>query len=125
MAAMALDTHAFVKTLTAAGMPEAQAEAVTSIVRQSHEKWLETLVAKDDLKFGLGEAEGRVKLALADSANRLQLALADSENRLQLALAETKADIMKWMIGTVGGAVIINAMTIIGAMLALTKMGGH
>ncbi|HTW71372.1 MAG TPA: hypothetical protein VME47_15910 [Acetobacteraceae bacterium] len=146
MADMALDTHAFVKTLTAAGMPEAQAEAVISIVRQSHEKWLETLVAKDDLKFGLGETEGRVKLALADSENRLKLALADSESRLQLALAdsesrlqlgladsenklqlglaETKADIMKWMIGTVGGAVIINAMTIIGAMLALTKIAG-
>ena len=135
MADMALDTHAFVKTLTAAGMPEAQAEAVISIVRQSHEKWLETLVAKDDLKFGLGETEGRVKLALADSENRLKLALADSEsrlqlgladseNKLQLGLAETKADIMKWMIGTVGGAVIINAMTIIGAMLALTKIAG-
>jgi hypothetical protein len=136
MAEMTLDTHAFVKTLTAAGMPEAQAEAVTSVVRQSHEKWLESLVTKDDFKFGLSATEGTVKLALADSENKLKLAVADSENKLKLAvadsenklrlaLAETKADIMKWMIGTVGGAVIINAMTIIGAMLALTKMGGH
>lgn len=42
-----------------------------------------------------------------------------------LALAEAKADNMKWMIGTVGGAVTIDAMTIIGAMPALTKMSGH
>ncbi|HUB45599.1 MAG TPA: hypothetical protein VMB73_11495 [Acetobacteraceae bacterium] len=125
MAEMTLDTHAFVKTLTAAGMPEAQAEAVTSVVRQSHEKWLESLVTKDDFKFGLSATEGTVKLALADSENKLKLAVADSENKLRLALAETKADIMKRMIGTVGGAVIINATTIIGAMLALTKMGGH
>jgi len=125
MADMALDTHAFVKTLTAADMPEAQAEAVTSVVRQSHEKWLETLVTKDVFNSGLGETEGRLKFTLADSEGKLKLALAETENRLRVIHAETKADIMKWMIGTVGGAVIINAMTIIGAMLALTKMGGH
>jgi hypothetical protein len=132
MTDMALDTHALVKTLTAAGMPEAQAEAVTTIVRQARESGLEILATRDDLvasstglKTELGDTEARFKLALGDTEARFKLALGDSEARLKLALAETKADIMKWMIGTVGGAVIINAMTIIGAMLALTKMVGH
>ena len=121
MAEMALDTHAFVKTLTAAGMPEAQAEAVTAVVRQSHENWIETLVTRSDLN----SATAALKSDLTSVETRLRGEIGETEARLKLALAETKADIMKWMTGTLGGAAIINAMTIIGAMLALTRLGGH
>ena len=44
---------------------------------------------------------------------------------IQRDIAETKADILKWMFGMIAGAVIINVMAIIGAMLALVRMVGH
>src|ERR1700722_5961848 len=46
---MALDTHAFVKTLTAAGMPEPQAEAVTTLVTAAHEASTARFATKADL----------------------------------------------------------------------------
>ena len=88
MTAMDFDTHSSVKTLTGAGMPEAQAEAVTALLKQARDTDLSTLATKADL-------------------------------------AETKADILKWMIGMIGGAVVVNAMTVIGAMLALLRLAGH
>jgi hypothetical protein len=97
MTAMAFDTLSSVKTLTGAGMPEAQAEAITTLLREAHERTFGTLATKADLAF------------LATKAD----------------LAETKADILKWMIGMIGGAVVVNAMTVIGAMLALIRLVGH
>ena len=37
MATVTFDTHKFVKTLEAAGVPESQAEAFSTAVRESHE----------------------------------------------------------------------------------------
>ena len=51
--------------------------------------------------------------------------LAASEASLRLALADTGADILKWMFGMVGGAVVLNAVTVVGAMLALLRMAAH
>jgi hypothetical protein len=100
---MAFDTLSSVKILTAAGMPETQAEAVTTLLREAHEATLGTLATKTDL------AEAKADILLATKAD----------------LAETKADILKWMIGMIGGAVVVNAMTVIGAMLALIRLVGH
>jgi hypothetical protein len=49
MSTLTFDTHAFIKRLTAAGMPESQAEAVTAIVRDAKEADLEHLATKTDL----------------------------------------------------------------------------
>ena len=49
MSTMTFDTHAFIKRLTAAGMPEAQAEAVTDTVKEARETDLERLSTKTDL----------------------------------------------------------------------------
>jgi hypothetical protein len=51
--------------------------------------------------------------------------LAASEAGLRLALADTKADILKWMFGMVGGAVVLNVVTVVGGMLALLRMAAH
>jgi len=77
-----------VKTLTAAGIPEAQAEPITALVREARDREWSTLATKADL-------------------------------------ADAKTDILKWMTGMIGGAVVVNAMTVIGAMLALVRMAGH
>jgi chromosome segregation ATPase len=198
MNAVAIDTHAYVKTLTATGMPEAQAEAVTTLVRQSWEVDRDQFATKADLaqlatkadlaqvrtelKSDLAELRTELKAGLADGRTELKAGLADVrtelagvrtelkgdiaalqgditslrddmtslrddmsdtksefranfstlttamtglEGRFTTALAETKADLMKWMIGTVAGAVVINALTIVGALLATTKLTGH
>src|SRR6516162_5258474 len=102
MTAMAL-TRFPVKILTADGMPETQAEAVATLLRDAHETTLGTLANKTDL------TETKAEILLA----------------IKVDLAETKADILKWMIGMIGGAVVVNAMTVIGAMLALIRLVGH
>ena len=61
MAAIMFDTHAFVKELTAAGMPEAQAEA---LARNQATLIDEKLVTKQDLKRELRELELRLTLRL-------------------------------------------------------------
>ena len=80
---------------------------------------LEVLATKADLA-GLA-----TKVELARSEAGLRHALAESEAGLKLALADTKADIMKRMIGMIGGAVVVNAVTVVGAMLALLRMAAH
>jgi len=100
------DTHSSVKTLTAAGMPEAQAEAVTEQIKRSRGADLSGLATKADL--------AQVK---AD--------LAQLKADLQRDLAETKADILKWLVGMIAGAVVINVMAIIGAMLTLVRLVGR
>jgi hypothetical protein len=103
--AVGFDTHSSVKTLTAAGMPEAQAEAVTELIKLSREADLSGLATKADL--------AQVK---AD--------LAQLKADLRGDLAETKADILKRLAGMIAGAVVINVTAIIGAMLTLVRLVG-
>ena len=58
MAAIMFDTHAFVKELTEAGMPEPQAEV---LARSQATLINEKLVTKQDLKRELRELELRLK----------------------------------------------------------------
>lgn len=61
MAAIMFDTHAFVKELTQAGMPEAQAEV---LARNQATLIDEKLVTKQDLTRELRELELRLTLRL-------------------------------------------------------------
>ena len=51
MTTITFDTHAFVKRLVAACMPEAQAEAVTNVVKEARETDLDSLATKVDLQL--------------------------------------------------------------------------
>ncbi len=94
MSVIAFDTHAFVKRLTGAGMPEAQAEVLADEQRRVID---DRLVTKDDLE--------RVKTEI------------NAETKI--TVAEIKADILRWMIGTMGFQTIV----ILGAVLALSRFG--
>lgn len=73
MSAIAFDTHAFVKRLTKAGMPEPQAE----ILAEEQAKLIdEKLATKSDM----------VKL----------------ETAMKIDVAEAKNEILKWMVGLIG-----------------------
>lgn len=96
MTVIALDTHAIVKELKAAGFNEAQAEAVTRVVQQAQDVDLSNLATKVDLKTDI-EA-----LRIAMKAD----------------MAEMKADILKWMFGAIGFQTLI----ILGAVIMLARL---
>jgi hypothetical protein len=60
MAASLLDTHAMVKRLVGTGMPEPQAEAVTELLKESHEAALERFVTRETLRYELALVEERL-----------------------------------------------------------------
>jgi multidrug resistance efflux pump len=143
---MAFDTHASVKTLVAAGMPEAQAEAVTALIGEARGVEFGTLATKADLAETRADlrreiAEVRAELRQEITEVRADIAQTRAELRQEIAevradfaqtraelrqdIAEAKADILKWVIGMVAGAVVVNAITVIGAMLALVRIVGH
>lgn len=50
MTTLTFDTHAFIKKMVAAGMPEAQAEAVTSMVREAQDSAAGGVATKADIR---------------------------------------------------------------------------
>jgi len=60
MAKIVFDTHAFVKRLVSAGMPEAQAETVADALRGTREADLSQLVTKADLRAELAETKADI-----------------------------------------------------------------
>ena len=74
MAALALDTHALVKELKAAGFNDQQAEAVTRVFATTRDAF--DLATKADLR--------------------------EVELRLESKIESTKAEIIKWMFGLIG-----------------------
>ncbi len=64
MAAIALDTHAFIKRLMAAGVPEGQAEAPAEEQARLIETWLATKADLEALKQELTIRVGAMIIAL-------------------------------------------------------------
>jgi hypothetical protein len=132
---IAIDTHEVVQELKAAGFTEAQAEAVTRIVRKSQDIDLSSLATKNDLavtKADLQRDMGELKLNLAEVKADLQRDLAELRADLQRDLAalradlqrdlgNTKAEMLKWVIGSIG----IQTIVILGAVIALTRTVPH
>ena len=76
----AFDTHSSVKTLTAAGMPEGQAEAITELFKASRDADLNVLATKADL---------------AQLRADLQQQIAELRADLQQQIAELGADLQQ------------------------------
>ena len=98
MSVAVFNTHAFVKRLTAAGMPEAQAEALADELTPLID---DRLATKDDLANLATKAD--VKVEIADT---------------KAEIADAKAEIIKWMFGTIGFQTII----VLGAVVALARV---
>ena len=71
MATITFDTHQFVQTLKASGIPEKQAEAITDAFRAAHSE--------------------------VDVATKQDIALAVKE--LEVKIAETKSELVRWVVG--------------------------
>lgn len=140
MSALAFDTHAFIKRLVAAGMPEPQAEVLAD---QQSRLIDEKLATKADLaestrllKADLAESTRLLKADLAESARVLKTDLAEStrllktdlavlrddfvksELRLEAKIEAGKSELIKWVFGSIGFQTLI----IIGAVIALARL---
>jgi hypothetical protein len=100
MASLAFDTHAFVKRLVTAGMPEAQAEV---LVDQQSRLIDEKLSTKEDLS--------RAEAAIRSEIRQTEL-------RLETKIESVKSDIIKRIFGTIGFQTVV----IIGAVIALARL---
>lgn len=96
MTAVAFDTLEMAKELKAAGFSDQQAEAVTRLVHRAHDVDFSDLATKADLGSQLREAE----------------------LRLEAKIEATRAEIIKWMFGTIGFQTLI----ILGAVIALARL---
>ncbi len=98
------DTHAFVKRLTAAGMPEEQAEILAETQVELIE---ERLATKQDVK--------ELEIALKRDIKELELKLM---RHTEVKLAESKTEIIKW----VAGLLVVQTGIIIGAVFAVVRL---
>jgi hypothetical protein len=132
MAVVALDTHAVVKELQAAGFSEAQAEAVTRAVRKGQDLDLSGLAtaaalerhdAANRAEFdGLRkDIEALRKETRSDIESLRKETKADIDTlglSLRRDMAEQKADLLKWLISAIG----LQTIAILGAIFALVRL---
>ena len=98
MATLAFDTHAFVKELTQAGMPEAQAEV---LARSQTTLIDEKLATKQDLK----ELEARLTRDIKELEDRLTRDMRELELRLKHDLTLRLGSMMVVAVGVVAALV--------------------
>jgi multidrug resistance efflux pump len=134
------DTHAFVKRLTAAGMPEAQAEVLADEQVRLIDDRLATKediaklqaatrediarVHEDIAKLQAATKEDIAKLQAATKEDiaKLQAStktdLREMELKIDAKLESAKSEIVKWMFGTIGFQTIV----VVGAVVALARL---
>jgi hypothetical protein len=129
MTILAFDTHAFVKRLTSAGMPEAQAEILADVQTKLIDEKLATkadLAATERaLKTDLAATERVLKADLAATERALKADIVilkgdirETELRLEAKIETVKADLIKWTFGMIG----FQTLAILGAVAALAKL---
>ena len=105
------DTHAFVKRLTAAGMPEAQAEVLADEqVRLIDDR----LATKEDI--AKRQAATREDIAKLQAATKTDLR--EMELKIDAKVESAKSEIIKGMFGTIGFQMIV----VVGAVVALARL---
>jgi len=90
---VAMDTYEVVRELKAAGFTDAQAEAVTRVVRRAYDFDMSTLPTKTDLELGLATLKGEVDLARAATKADLDLRLASVSKDLEVGLASVRGEL--------------------------------
>jgi hypothetical protein len=107
------DSHSFVKRLTAAGMPEPQAEALAG----EHTRWFEDgLATRADLT-ALAKTSDVIDLAKKIGLKEMELRLGGRIDTVVLRLEAAKSEILKWMFGAIG----FQTLVLVGAVLALAR----
>lgn len=102
MTIRSIDTHQTVKDLTAAGFTDAQAEALTSALRQVQQIDLSDLATKVDIADIRREME---------QVRREMAAKIDVE-QIRREMAEIKSELIKWVVG-IGFAQVATLLAIL------------
>jgi DNA-binding transcriptional MerR regulator len=112
---MAIDTLKVARRLREAGFSEPQAEALVAAVREGAEA--AELATKADLAT-IG-SELRAEIAALRSEMR------ETEQRLVARMEAMKAEIMRSTMTMILTAVLVNVVTVLGAMFAAVALLGH
>jgi len=128
MPVVALDTHAVVKELQAAGFTEAQAEAVTRAVRKGQDIDFSDLATKADfqtLRFEFDGLRKDFEGLRKDFTTNIEGLHKETRAETGSLRKETKAeinalkfDLLKWIIGAIG----VQTVAILGAVLTLARV---
>jgi len=100
MATVTFDTLKFVKTLKEAGVPEPQAEAFSTAVRESHEA--ADLATKGDiveLRHEINDLRKDMDTKLEASTALLRHEIQESASALRQEMSGMKFELLKWIIG--------------------------
>ena len=105
VAAIAFDTHRFVKRLTGAGMDERQAEVLA-------DEQVGLLNANLATKAELAAVEANLQAKIT----QVEARIAEAEGRLGEHIATVEANLLRWMVG----ALIAQAGVIVGLLRLLS-----
>ncbi|CCG07258.1 Hypothetical phage protein [Pararhodospirillum photometricum DSM 122] len=89
MNAIGLDTHAYVKRMTATGMAEAQAEVVTALIREAQQISTSDLATKADL----AQATTVLRTEIAQVTTELRAEIAQTTADLRAEIAQSTVDL--------------------------------
>ena len=115
----ALDTLKIARRLQEAGFNEPQAEAVLAAVQEASA--VADLATRADLKAEFAALRTELKAEIAELRSELR----QSELRLEAKLEAIKSDILNRVFGLILGALVVNIIAIVGAVLAAAKLVGH
>lgn len=125
MVVVALDTHALVKDLQAAGFSEVQAEAVTRAVGRGQQIDISHLATKtelqavrDDLKSDIDALRKEVKVDIEGLRKEVKVDIDGLRKEVKADISELKVDLLKWVIGAVG----FQTVALIGAVITVARI---
>ncbi len=138
---MALDTLKVARRLREAGFSEPQTEAVLATVQEAEagadratraDLKAETAALRTKLKAEIAALRTELKAEIAELRAELKAEIAalrselrQSELRLEARLESVKAEILNRVFGLILGALVVNIIAIVFAVLAAAKLLGH
>jgi hypothetical protein len=93
MGAVAFDTHAFVKRLVSAGMPEAQAEALADEQKRLLDEQLATKRDIEDVRREIELLRAEVKREIEEVRREIELLRGEVKREIELLRGEVKREI--------------------------------
>jgi hypothetical protein len=79
------------------------------------------LATKTDLKTAIAELRTELKAEIAELRGEMR----QSELRLEAWLESVKVDVLNQVFSLILGALVVNIVAIVGAVLAAVKLAGH
>jgi hypothetical protein len=134
---MALDTLKVARRLREAGFTEPQAEAVVATVQEAAAG--ADLATKADLKAEITALRTELKAEIAEVRTELKAEIAELRGELPQSglrlearfesikadILAMKADILNRVFSLILGALVVNIVAIVGAVLAAARLVGH